>query len=374
MRAHRSSSAARLVISILLPLLAAAAGNAGSFADGPYLMEQSGGWIARSIAGDEAAPQVVEKPMRTGDSFVVPAVGSMPAFNVRVRAPDGVAADTIELAGATPAFVIADTHGEYEILGELLRAQGVVDDRLQWAFGSGHVVVLGDVFDRGAHQIEILWLFYELEAQASRAGGGLHLLIGNHEAMVLGGDLRYLNPKYLRTQALLGTSYAQLVGTGTLLGQWLRTRPALMKIGDSLCMHGGISPELLQLGLDVRQINVRVRDVLHGSRLDEQRAREAQFLLGRLGPLWYRGYFPDSTDSPATSADVERMLSYFNVRQILVGHTRVPSVTLLYGRRVVAVQVYPHREERSGAAVMEALRIDGDRLRRAGIDGSLEPL
>lgn len=364
----------RLLAAIFLSLIAAA-GFTAPVADGPYLMERAGGWVARSTTGDETAPEVVERPLRPGDSFTVPGVGAMPAFSVRVREPDGIAQDVIALAAKTPLFVIADTHGEYEILGELLRAHRIVDERLQWSFGKGHVVVLGDVFDRGAHQIEILWLFYELQAQAAKAGGGLHLLIGNHEAMVLRGDVRYLNPKYQRTTELLGaTSYSQLVGDESLLGQWLRTRPAVLKIGDSLCAHGGISPDLLRLGLGLRQINVTLRDVLSGSPLDEQRAREAEFVIGRLGPLWYRGYFAKRTDRPATSADVERILAYFDAARILVGHTRVPEVTALYDRKVVAVQVYPHRDERSGAAVMEAVRVDGDRVRRARIDGSLEPL
>ena len=156
----------RLLAAIFLSLIAAA-GFTAPVADGPYLMERAGGWVARSTTGDETAPEVVERPLRPGDSFTVPGVGAMPAFSVRVREPDGIAQDVIALAAKTPLFVIADTHGEYEILGELLRAHRIVDERLQWSFGKGHVVVLGDVFDRGAHQIEILWLFYELQAQAA---------------------------------------------------------------------------------------------------------------------------------------------------------------------------------------------------------------
>ena len=83
----------------------------------------------------------------------------MPAFNVRVREREDIAPDAVRLTRSTPLFVIADTHGEYEILGELLRKHRIVDDELRWSFGKGRVVVLGDVFDRGPNQIEILWLF-----------------------------------------------------------------------------------------------------------------------------------------------------------------------------------------------------------------------
>lgn len=373
MSALHSSVAVRF-LAILLSTLTGAA-IAAPAVDGPYLIWESGHWVARSVAADAAAPKSVEQRLKPGDSFTVARVGSMPAFNVRVREREDIAPDAVELARGTPLFVIADTHGQYEILGELLRKHRIVDDQLRWSFGKGRVVVLGDVFDRGPNQIEILWLFYALQAQAAEQGGGFHLVLGNHEAMVLSGDLRYLNPRYHRTAQAFGVaSYSQLVAANTLLGQWLRTRPAVLRIGDSLCLHGGVSPELVQRRLDVPQINATVRDVLNGAALDAQGAQQASFLMGPLGPLWYRGYFPDSTDRPATLAEVEQILSHFDVARILVGHTRVPSVTLLYGRRLVAVQVYPHIDEQSGAPVMEALRIDGDRLRRARIDGSLEAL
>jgi hypothetical protein len=266
---------------------------------------------------------------------------------------------------------VADTHGEFEIVGELLRKQRIVDASLRWSFGKGHVVFLGDVLDRGPNQIEILWLIYELQAQAARAGGGVHLLIGNHEAMVMRGDLRYLNPKYLQTTRALGAgSYSELIGANSVLGQWLRTRPAVLKIRDLLCLHGGISPQLATQGFTVPQINTTVRAALGG-----EESPQIDFVMGPLGPLWYRGYFADVTDkSLATSSEIDAMRQHFGVTRIIVGHTRVPTVTLLYDGRVVAVQVYPHRDERSGQPVMEALMIKGSKIERATIGGAREPL
>lgn len=359
-----------------LLLAAAWACGAAPLQDGPYLISQpDGSWLARSVAGDSTAPEVIDRKVAGGEVFTVAAVGALPAFQVRVRAPEKIAPDTVKLGRTTPVFVIADTHGEYQILGELLQKQKIVDVSMRWSFGKGHVVVLGDVFDRGPNQIEILWLFYELQAQAAKAGGGLHLLIGNHEAMVMGGDLRYLNPKYGRVADALGaSSYAQLVGPDTLLGQWLRTRPAVLKIGDFLCLHGGISPELVERKLGLSQVNSLLRDVLNGVPLDGERESQANFVMGRSGPLWYRGYFAHVAEQVATSEEVDRMLAAFGATNILVGHTRVETVTALYGRRVVAVQVYPHRDESSGAAVMEALRIEGQRFLRADISGKSQPL
>ncbi len=272
--------------------------------------QTDGTWIARSISGDDSAPQVAQQHIAARRPAVaVPAVGAIPAFNVRLRPPSSIAPDDVSLPATTPLFVVADTHGEYEILMQLLHRQGIVDAAMRWSFGRGHLIFLGDVFDRGPNQIEILWLIYELEAQAARAGGGVHLLLGNHETMVMGGDLRYLNPKYARTtQALGATSYSELIGPHTVLGQWLRTRPTVLRIRDLLCLHGGIAPDIVERNLSLSQINAVVRDVLSGTLQQADRER-AGFLLGRAGPLWYRGYFPDGQHAAAaTAGDIDRIL------------------------------------------------------------------
>ena len=263
--------------------------------------------------------------------------------------------------------MVADTHGEFEILAGLLMKQGVVDDRLRWKFGRGRLLILGDVFDRGAHQTEILWLLYELEAQARKAGGAVYLVLGNHETMVLRGDLRYLHAKYRETAELLEVaSYSQLFDGGSVVGQWLRSKPAVLRLNDYLSLHGGISPDLVDRQLSLADINSSVRAVLMGREPAAGAERErAEFLFGEAGPLWYRGYFPQETAGAiATTADIDRIRRHFGVRTLLVGHTRVPTITPLYDGRVYAVQVYPRRDT-FGNAIFEALLIRDGKFFRA---------
>jgi hypothetical protein len=56
-----------------------------------------------------------------------------------------------------------------------------------------------------------------------------------------------------------------------------------------------------------------------------------------------------------------------------VGHTRVPTITPLFGGQVVAVHVYPHRDS-AGNTTFEALLIREGALLRARPDGGTEPL
>ena len=318
-------------------------------ADGPYVLSDgANGWQAVSVEEAAGVPRKRALPLAAGASITVKAVGELPAFTVKLRGPAKPASDEIRISGKAPLFVVADTHGEYEILVAMLQKHGVVNAQLGWNFGRGDLVVLGDVFDRGPNHTEILWLLYQLEAEARRAGGGVHLVLGNHETMVLLGDLRYLNPKYVQTAQLLGVgSYSELFGATSVLGQWLRTLPTVLKINDLLCLHAGISRALVDSGMSLREINAGVRSVLDGSvPADDAQRERAALLMGSTGPLWYRGYFAEQTTFPtATMADVDRTLETFGAHRILIGHTIVPTVTPLYEGKVIAVQVYPRRDE-----------------------------
>jgi len=340
--------------------------------DGPYVLRNASGALeAWSVQGTPEAPLRKTQAVEVGATITIPAVGRVPAFDVKLRAPASTAPETVVTRANTDLFVVADTHGEYEILLAMLQKQRIVDPRLRWSFGRGHLVILGDVFDRGPNHTEILWLLYALEPQARRAGGAVHLLLGNHETMVLRGDLRYLNGKYSRTAALLGVnSYAQLFDAASVLGQWLRTLPAALKINGLLCVHGGISPALVEQRISLTDINAGVRAALADAAPGTQAAAgRAEFLMGREGPLWYRGYFAEHADFPtATGEDVDRALQWFGVSHILVGHTIVPTITELYGDKVIAVQVYPRRET-SGAVTFESLLIRGGMLWRANLQG-----
>lgn len=345
--------------------------------DGPYVTRsESGEWIARWVEGTTDAPLVRDQSVKVGDSITVPAAGNLPAFDVKLRGEPSTAPDEIDVSARVPLFVMADTHGEFAIAVQLLQRQRVIDEQLRWSFGKGRLAILGDVFDRGPNHTELLWLIYKLEAEAARAGGGVHMALGNHEAMVLTGDERYLNPKYRQVASVLRTpAYTRLWDEQSLLGRWLRAKAAVFRLGPYLCLHGGISRQLVDQRLTLAEINKVVRESLR-----EQHAPNAlsELVMGPAGPLWYRGYFEREARAGgftlAESGDIDLILDTFKVRAVLVGHTTVPSVTSLYHGRVIAVQVYPHRDKDTDTPVMEALSVQRGQMFRARVDGSTEPL
>ena len=110
--------------------------------------------------------------------------------------------------------------------------------------GGAHVVFLGDLFDRGADVTRTLWFLYELERQAQAAGGGAHIVLGNHETMIFTEDLRYVSAKEQLIARLHGaSSYTDLFDIRrSVLGRWLVGRPGLMKVNEVLLAHGGVAP------------------------------------------------------------------------------------------------------------------------------------
>ena len=98
----------------------------------------------------------------------------------------------LQLNGIDRVVVFADVHGAYNELIALLRETGMLDARDHWAAGHTHLVSLGDLLDRGADSRKVMDLLMRLQGEAQAAGGQLHVVLGNHEAMNMLGDLRYV--------------------------------------------------------------------------------------------------------------------------------------------------------------------------------------
>ena len=229
--------------------------------------------------------------------------------------------------------VITDVHGEYNIYIDLLKAMGIIDVNLNWSFGNGHLVVLGDMFDRGNMVSEVLWHLFGLEKQAARAGGMVHILIGNHESMVLNDDLRYINKKYNQVALITNTEYSDLYSENSVIGKWLRTRPVMIKINNILFVHAGISIEMVHRELDIRRVNKIFSDRIIGQDLVvEDEMDDALFLSDSNGPLWYRGYFSDGS---FCESRLDSILNFYDVGHIVVGHTINDCITALYNDKII---------------------------------------
>ena len=136
---------------------------------------------------------------------------------------------------------------------------------------------LGDLLDRGAESRKVIDLIMKLQKQAPESGGKVLQVLGNHELMVTTGDLRYVSKEEfsafkseeskrdrdelfayfkqqhpsLSSEALIQQfeknyppGYAGFVKAFSPKGQygkWLRSAMPVIKVNDSIFVHGGLS-------------------------------------------------------------------------------------------------------------------------------------
>ncbi|WMJ68416.1 metallophosphoesterase [Stenotrophomonas sp. 24(2023)] len=330
--------------------------------DGPYVFREGDQLRAQWICNDEVTTRRVTAQAGGTDLAPLPDCGYGHALHLL---PAAVPAPAV-LPAARRIVALSDIHGQYGLMVQLLRANKVIDAQDRWALGSDTLIIAGDVFDRGPQVTEAFWLLYSLQQQAAAAGGAVHFVLGNHETMVLYDDLRYVNPKYLRSAQLLGRSYPQLYGADSVIGQWLRTRPVLLRIGDTLFLHGGISPEAVELALDPARTDAAYQASL-GTPKAEVKANPATAPLydGKTSPIWYRGYFDGRLDT----AGVQAILDRLQLKRIVVGHTSMPHVSTFHGDRVIAIDSSIKNGQNG-----ELLFIEDGALSRGLLDGSRVPL
>ncbi len=298
--------------------------------DGPYASYDTdkGGLTVMWICKGKTVQRSFPKPAGT---IVKPECGFEKPITIRDESP--VFPVPVKFT-ARKLAALSDVHGQFDTMVKLLHANGIIDRELKWSFGDGHLVMIGDMFDRGPRVTEVLWLLYQLDAEARAAGGALHVVLGNHETMVLYDDLRYVNTKYAAVAKKLGGTYPALFGEQTVLGRWLRTKPMLIQVNDMLFVHGGLSPDYAALKLTMQETNEAFRATLGQPRTAIRATPLPALLYGTNGPIWYRGYF---REPQLDSAALDKLLAQYGVKQIVVGHTTFSGVFSHYDGRVISV-------------------------------------
>ena len=197
-----------------------------------------------------------------------------------------VLADEWHWTGIEKVVSISDVHGAYGGMERTLKSAGILDDSLDWAAGKTHLVITGDILDRGPDSRKVMDLLMALEPQAEIAGGKVHLLLGNHEVMNLVGDLRYVaDEEYaafgadespeererwfriyydqqetvadedaLRAEFNQGRppgffGHRRAFRSDGKYGKWLLTKPLMVVIDGTAYVHGGLSPLVADIGL-----------------------------------------------------------------------------------------------------------------------------
>jgi len=303
---------------LIILLVGVGFGQEKTVSDGPYIFIEKNELIEKIIINNK----VISKTLKTS-SYDTIYHSEKSTFN-KIR----------------KIAALSDIHGQYDLLISLLQNNKIIDKSLNWSFGEGHLVIVGDIFDRGDKVNEILWFIYELEVQAKSKGGRVHYLLGNHEYMVLYNDLRYVHEKYNVSSKLLNLEYDELYGDNTILGRWLRSKATIVKINDNIFTHGGISEDFIAYeNFNIEKINNKMRQSipklkeLRKLRRKEQSNNFYDMYFGKKSLIWYRGYF----DEDLTDTDILKILKLVDADRIVVGHTSNERVVQLYNNKIIGV-------------------------------------
>jgi hypothetical protein len=323
-----------------------------------------------------------------------------------------VASQAVALPPPQPARIVAvgDLHGDYAAWRDIAGAAGVIGPRGQWTGGRTTLVQVGDVVDRGPDSLKIIRDLMRLQKDAPKQGGRVIVLVGNHEAMNITGDLRYvteeefaafagptsadmrdrlyeakkkdIEAKYraespAMSSAAIRDSWIKVTPLGWAeqrlawapdgeIGRWVIGNPAVALVNGNLFVHGGLSAEYSKLKLS--EINAQVASAL--SSVDRS---PDSIINSPLGPLWYRGLVTrnpkvaqipvpaaGSPPRPSMEEEVKTVLAAYGARRIVVGHTpSVSGIQLAYGGRLVLIDSGNARYYRGTPSYLEII---GDRL------------
>ena len=320
---------------------------------------------------------------------------------------------------------IGDIHGDFDAFAAILKHSALTDASGSWSGGNATFVQVGDSTDRGPKVRQVLDLLIALEEQAKAAGGRVAVLLGNHEVLNLIGEGGYVTPEiyasfadeqseqrrlaayeqYVKFCAERGgalrpvprvfqalpkaawmdahpvgfVEYREALSPQGKFGRWLRTKPVVLKLNDTVFMHAGINSDkapraledinkqvageikrfddfrsrmidrklilpffTLREMLDVAQIEVesstnaangRTSDGGAGG-LDSMSIPDPLGLRALLsinswalvnpdGPLWFRGFATWSAEVGAIQS--KYLLQRYNVAHFVVGHTIMPN-------------------------------------------------
>lgn len=294
----------------------------------------------------------------------------------------GLFAEDIQCVWTNVERIVAvgDLHGDFDNFVEILKINKIIEiigNKAQWIAGKTHLVQIGDVLDRGNFKRgakDIFDLLIELEEQAEKAGGKVHLLLGNHEEMNITGvafDRRgYISAMQLRdflpdkyrerreksirrrlninppeetdTNSPLNDNIIAFWGRqsegamdkpnhpvrkeymktfSSTYAKWILQHNAVIKINDTVFVHGGISEKYSVIPL--KDINDRLRTELEAYRIANLRGQypfgDPDIVYDQNGPLWYRDLA--TADEEYFEETLDRILKNLDAKHIVSAHT-----------------------------------------------------
>ena len=264
--------------------------------------------------------------------------------------PPAAAKNQCVWTGVERIVAVGDLHGDSANFKRILRGTGIIDRDDHWSGGKTHLVQMGDVMDRGDYARDIFDLIRQLEKEAEAVGGMVHQLIGNHEELNIAGlSLKYYKEyvtykqftdflpvkfredeeekfkKKNRGDGDIEAFWNNLIkdpsskasqryyeNFNMLAGKWLAEQNVIIKINDTVFVHGGLNLEYASKGLEA--INNLYRSEFQ--KVFKEEEFRPRILFASESPLWNR----DPSD-PNYVDVVDKILAVLDAKRMVVAHT-----------------------------------------------------
>ena len=126
--------------------------GSASLSDGPYVRWQ--GQQATVLSARDGS----RHEYRLTEPFEIDLPGLTP---IRLDPASPVAAVS-DISAPDRIAAVSDIHGNFRGLVALLQAHHIIDAQKNWSFARNHLVIIGDIFDRGSQVTEVFWLLLSL--------------------------------------------------------------------------------------------------------------------------------------------------------------------------------------------------------------------
>lgn len=264
-------------------------------------------------------------------------------------------------------IAIGDIHGDLDVAIRSFKLANLIDNDMNWiAIPADTVVVqVGDQIDSfreaniivsdKAEDLKVMEFFDDMHIRASKYGGAVYSLIGNHELLNMLGRFEYVskNNMYFNEytnhvgekvsggftrQALFDRINQNKSASGTLCKKIACNRPAIIIIGDILFVHGGLLPEWID---ELEYLNTSEKNkliflnkilrkwILNKMDLfDDKTKTVTNNMINNIdsSPFWTRVFGMINSDVAITDDQsckniLDKSLKVFKLGKMVIGHT-----------------------------------------------------
>jgi hypothetical protein len=231
--------------------------------------------------------------------------------------------------------IIGDIHGDIRRFKDILIDAKIINKNIEWIAEPKNTIVvqMGDQVDsinrdpslddwEVLPDVEMIYFTNLLNKIALSKGGRVISLIGNHELMNIIGNFSYVSPNSLNDNY----KRHELFKPGGTLSAILSQRPLVVKIGNLLFCHAGLTLEHLNLlskyNKDISYLNTIWKNFIKNKTiLIEDKEIFDNIILDMDGILWTRDL--------NNSEDIIKLQEKLGCTFMFIGHTVVERIKLI---------------------------------------------